>query len=66
MASNNMGIGGTDTCRRWNRATKVAKPEVVKQYNAHMGEVDTLDFLVSIYRTFIRSRKWTYDYLRTP
>src|SRR6218665_576886 len=37
----------------WNRR------EIVHQYNRSMGGVDKLDQLISLYRTFIKSRKWT-------
>lgn len=63
VASNFMGIGETDICRRWDKKTKeyveVPRPEVIKNYNANMGGIDKMDFLITIYRTFIRSRKWT-------
>uniref|UniRef100_A0A1B6HXF8 PiggyBac transposable element-derived protein domain-containing protein n=1 Tax=Homalodisca liturata TaxID=320908 RepID=A0A1B6HXF8_9HEMI len=38
---------------------QVQRPEVVQRYNKSMGGVDKVDFLVSNYRTFIRSKKWT-------
>lgn len=38
----------------------VKRPEIVHQYNRSMGVVDTLDHLISLYRTFIKSRKWTH------
>lgn len=63
MASNYMSIGSADQCKRWNKQTKeylnISRPEVIKNYNSHMGGVDKMDFLITIYRTFIRSRKWT-------
>lgn len=63
MASNFMGMGEPDRCRRWDKTTKeyifVSRPEVVKRYNKCMGGVDKLDFLITIYRTFIKSKKWT-------
>lgn len=34
-------------------------PEVVYLYNKSMGGVDKHDQLVSYYRTFIKSKKWT-------
>ena len=62
MASNYKGVGVPDVCKRWEKATKeykqVQRPEVVRDYNASMGGVDKLDFLITLYRTFIRSRKW--------
>lgn len=63
MASTFMGIGDADKCKRWDKNKKeyvyVSRPEVVKVYNACMGGVDKMDFLIQIYRTFIRSKKWT-------
>lgn len=37
---------------------QVACPRVVKVYNAHMGGVDLLDSLISLYRIQIRLKKW--------
>ncbi|KAG5892719.1 hypothetical protein JTB14_001091 [Gonioctena quinquepunctata] len=37
----------------------VSRPEVVQNYNSAMGGVDKLDILITICRTFIRSKKWT-------
>lgn len=63
LASNFMGLGAVDNCRRWNKPTKeyvnVSRPEVVEKHNLNMGGVDKLDCMISLYRTFIRSRKWT-------
>lgn len=63
MASNFQSKGEEDTCKRWSKIEKkylmLPRPEVIKQYNASMGGVDKLDFLISLYRTFIRSKKWT-------
>lgn len=48
---------------RWSKAEKrfieVERPEIVKKYNHAMGGVDLLDQLMSYYRTFIKSKKWT-------
>lgn len=60
MASNlvTIGIG-----RRWDKKDKeykdIPRPQVIKKYNKHMGGVDLLDFIITLYRTFIRSKKWT-------
>ena len=63
MGSNFIGKGQEDTCRTWDKQRKeyiqVKRPEVIKCYNMSMGGVDKLDFLVSIYRIFIKSRNWT-------
>ncbi|XP_054259664.1 piggyBac transposable element-derived protein 3-like [Macrosteles quadrilineatus] len=62
LASNFVGIGKTETVIRWDKDRKafveVSRPDVVGLYNKSMGGVDKIDFLVVIYRTFIRSRKW--------
>ncbi|KAL4088559.1 hypothetical protein QTP88_023651 [Uroleucon formosanum] len=42
-----------------NFITSVERPEIVKLYNASMGGVDKADQMISLYRTFIKSQKWT-------
>lgn len=37
----------------------VKRPAVINAYNRSMGGVDKADFLISLDRTTIRSRKWT-------
>ncbi|XP_049517347.1 piggyBac transposable element-derived protein 3-like [Dermacentor silvarum] len=63
MASNFLGIDGEDEVSRWSKADgtfiNVKRPAVVREYNRSMGGVDKTDFLISLYRTSIRSRKWT-------
>ena len=63
MASNFVGVGNVDTVKRWDKKNKkytdVARPEVIKLYNHSMGGVDLLDQMISIYRIYIRSKKWT-------
>lgn len=63
MVSNFIGVGNPDTATRWDKNEKkfidIDRPEVIRLYNCSMGGVDKTDFLVAIYRTFIRSRKWT-------
>lgn len=62
MVSNFVGIGDVDVAKRWEKREgkyiNVERPEIIKLYNKSMGEVDKMDFLIAIYRTFIRSRKW--------
>ncbi|KAG0424948.1 hypothetical protein HPB47_027873, partial [Ixodes persulcatus] len=63
IASNFVGIGEQKEVSRWDKEKKqhilVKQPEVIKKYNHSMGAVDKLDFLLSLYRIKIRSRKWT-------
>ncbi|XP_031358741.1 piggyBac transposable element-derived protein 3-like isoform X1 [Photinus pyralis] len=62
-ASNFVGIGVADVCRRWDKTRKeyvqVPRPEAIRRYNSNMGGVDKLDFLLSLYRSYVRSKKWT-------
>lgn len=63
LGSNYVSIGNQDICRRWDKKNKlyidVKRPEIIQKYNKNMGGVDNLDFLLKIYRTFIKSKKWT-------
>jgi hypothetical protein len=63
LASNFIGVGAVDDVRRWDKSSRsfvmVRRPEIVNRYNTSMGGVDKLDQLISLYRTFIKSRKWT-------
>lgn len=63
MASNFVGVEKEETAQRWSKVDKcfidVKRPAVVWVYNRSMGGVDKMDFLVALYRTTIRSRKWT-------
>lgn len=63
MASNFVGHEPMDEVRRWDSKEKkyvmVKRPAIVRLYNISMGGVDKSDFLIALYRTFIRSRKWT-------
>ncbi|XP_046388862.1 piggyBac transposable element-derived protein 2-like [Ischnura elegans] len=63
VGSNYKGIGTMDKCKRWDRATnafiEIDRPECIRLYNESMGGVDKCDFLLAIYKTKIRTRKWT-------
>lgn len=63
LASNFCRVGQPDQCRRYDKKQKiyinVQRPEVVARYNEGMGGVDKCDHLLSLYRIFIKSRKWT-------
>lgn len=52
----------TSNVQRYSRIDKkkidVPCPEIVKEYNKHMGGVDLSDMLVSLYRTRLRTRRW--------
>lgn len=63
LGSNFVGVAPPDTCQRWDKKSKeyveVPRPKVVSLYNLGMGGVDKCDFLIALYRSFIRSKKWT-------
>lgn len=63
MGSNFDISGIPDVVQRWNKKEKcyveVDRPEIIRRYNKSMGGVDKQDMLISFFRTFIRSKKWT-------
>ena len=63
MASNFLGIGEKDKAKRWDKQQseyiEIDRPDVIREYNKSMGGVDLLDVYISLYRIYIRSRKWT-------
>lgn len=63
FGSNFCSVGNQTFCRRWDKRSRtyinVPCPEVATLYNKGMGGVDKMDFLLSTYRSHIRSRKWT-------
>ncbi|CAM4740376.1 unnamed protein product [Rotaria magnacalcarata] len=56
------GCQPTDLVERWSSKEKnhiqIARPNIVKAYNQHMGGVDSIDMLISLYRIDGRSRKY--------
>ncbi|XP_049307799.1 piggyBac transposable element-derived protein 3-like [Bactrocera dorsalis] len=63
LASNFVAIGEQDVAKRFCKKTKktieVKRPKIVKEHNESMGGVDLLDQLISYYRIFLKSSKWT-------
>jgi len=63
ICSNFIASSIPDTVQRWNKKEKkyvgVERPEVIKLYNQSMGGVDKYDQLISYYRIFLKSKKWT-------
>lgn len=51
------------TVKRWDKINKkyviIEQPEIIDRYNNGMGGVDLLDQLLSYYRIFLKSKKWT-------
>lgn len=62
MLSTYVGREPQEITRRYNRSTKqhdnVNMPQVIRQYNRHMGGVDLLDADMAKARIIMRSRKW--------
>lgn len=62
IGSNFVGKGIEDIVERWEKRKKfinIKKPESIKFCNKSMEGCNLLDQLLSYYRVFIRSRKWT-------
>lgn len=63
LGSNIATYREVDVVRRWSKKEKkyvdIERPEIVRIYNQSMGGVDKMDQMVSYYRIFIRSNKWT-------
>ncbi|KAE9521970.1 hypothetical protein AGLY_017629, partial [Aphis glycines] len=63
IASNFITSGEVEIIKRWDKKNKlyveVERPEIITLYNKSMGGVDKIDQLISTYRTFIKSKKWT-------
>ncbi|XP_050066502.1 uncharacterized protein LOC126555644 [Aphis gossypii] len=63
MASNFITSGKPESVSRWDKKNKqyinIERPEIIKLYNKSMLGVDKHDQLVSYYRVYMKSRKWT-------
>lgn len=63
LASNYIGIRTPDKAQRYDQVSKqkisIDRPQIVQQYNVNMGGVDLMNQMISYYRIFIRSKKWT-------
>ncbi|XP_037048078.1 piggyBac transposable element-derived protein 3-like [Bradysia coprophila] len=63
LASNYVGVGTPDKAYRFdknsNQKISIDRPEIVQKYNMNMGGVDLMNQMISYYRIFIRSKKWT-------
>ena len=66
VASNKFSAEDNEPARRWSRTDKkyvaIDRPAVIDMYNKHMGGVDLLDSMVSLYRIPIRKRKWWFPF----
>lgn len=62
MASTQVGVGEMGVIKRWSAAKKehtdVECPQAIVEYNRHMGGVDKLDFVMSLYPIRAKTKKW--------
>lgn len=71
LASTFAGIQPETDVRRWDkqnsRYVSIKRPNVVGEYNRHMGGVDLIDSIMGIYKIQLRSKRWQirlfYHYL---
>lgn len=64
MASTCFGSTPSENVKRWskkeNQYIDVPCPAIVRHYNKYMGGVDVFNQQMEYYRTFFRTRKWTW------
>lgn len=62
MISSYCGVDPIDKVKRWSGSEKryieVQRPNIVGQYNQHMGGIDLNDFLVALYRTSLGTKRY--------
>lgn len=62
LASSFVDCHPKEKVKRYSKEVKsrvdVECPQIVKQYNAHMGGVDLADMLVSLYRSNFKTKRW--------
>ena len=64
MASNCCGVVPEEKVKRWGKTERefinVDCPSAIKRYNQCMGGVDVCDQQMECYRTWFKTRKWTW------
>ena len=62
LASPFVGVQPLTTMKRYDKVAKakvdVPAPNIIKQYNIHMGGVDLADMLIALYRTPLKAKRW--------
>lgn len=62
LASTFVGEHPKSTIKRFDRVSKkdvqIECPNIIKEYNRHMGGVDLLDSIVGRYKILLRSKRW--------
>ena len=62
LLSSDTGIYPMSTVNRYDKETKTKRdipcPNVIKQYNCHMGGIDKSDMLVHLYKTPFKAHRW--------
>lgn len=63
LASSCVAVSSVKEVRRFSKEQKkrvgVTCPNIVTQYNVHMGGVDLADMMVALYRTPAKSHWWS-------
>ncbi|XP_064475826.1 piggyBac transposable element-derived protein 3-like [Ornithodoros turicata] len=62
VASTQVGVGSPGVAKKWSSSTKehvdLECPQAILEYNRHMGGVDKLDFVMSLYPIRAKTVKW--------
>ena len=66
MISSSVGVEPVNDVKRYDKKAQkkidILCPAIIQEYNQHMGGVDLLDCLVSLYKFPLKSRRW-YMYI---
>ena len=64
LGSNHIGVEPITTLQRWDKETRckvdVNAPQIISQYNKHIGGVDAMDMLVALHPIPFRSKRWHF------
>lgn len=67
LASSFLNSSPMDKCVRYEKKLKekveFPRPNIVKEYNIHMGGVDLCDQMLSYYRMYFRSKKYYHRFI---
>lgn len=62
LSSSYVSTNPVETIQRFSKAgggkVQIVCPQIVKQYNRHMGGVDLADMFVALYRTGMKTHRW--------
>lgn len=62
VASTQVGVGDAGLAKRWSASRREyiesECPQAILEYNRHMGGIDQLDFVMSLYPLRAKTTKW--------